>query len=86
MSELDPDAVEAAINGHEAEIMLLRQWVYALLDAHPNRHKVIERFRNEASNLSRSAPKKTDPEILVEIQARLQIQLAVVRQPFDPSP
>ena len=84
MKPLDPERVQAAFNEHEAEIMLLRALVTALLDAHPNREKVIDSFRREASGLSKSAPPGTDQELLIEVQARLQIHLAALNAPYKP--
>ena len=82
MKSVDPERLQDALNGYEAEIMLLRELVTALLDAHPKRQKVLERFQREASALSKTAPPGTDQELLVEIQARLQIHLSALTGPY----
>ena len=84
MKQVDPERLQAALNDHECEIMLLRQLVHALLDAHPNRQKVVERFRNESGGLVQTAPPGTDPEFLVELRARLQLHLAELNAPYKP--
>lgn len=73
-----------ALNGHEAEIMLLRALVNVLLDANPQRQKILERFQSEVAGLLKNAPTETDQELLIEIQARLQTYLAALNLPHAP--
>ena len=44
MKKVDPERLQAALNEHEAELTLLRNLVIELVDAHPNRAKVLANF------------------------------------------
>ena len=81
MKKLDPERLQAALNEHEAELLLLRDLVAALVDAHPNRQKVVASFQRQVEGNCNAAPPGTDPEYLVEVRARLQMYLLLLRQP-----
>jgi hypothetical protein len=81
MSQIDPERIQGAFNEHEAELTLLRNLVVALVDAHPNRQKVVANFQREVEGYCRSAPPGTDSEYLVEVRARLQMYLQLLAQP-----
>ena len=84
MKQIDPERLQGILNEHETEVMLLKVLVTALLDAHPNRQKVVEAFQREAQGFVRSAPAGTSQEFLVELRARLQINIAALNSPYKP--
>ena len=84
MKSIDPERLQGILNEHETEVMLLKTLVIALLDAHPNRQKVVEAFQREAQGFVKSAPPGTDQEFLVELRARLQMQIAALNLPYKP--
>lgn len=75
MAQIDPARLQAFLNGQEAEIMLLWQMVGVLLDDHPRKAELLQRFQAEAQGYFRSAPPGTDPEYIVEARARLGFHL-----------
>ena len=81
MKKLDPERLQAAFNEHDAELTLLRNLVIELVDAHPNRAKVVANFQRETEGYCKSAPPGTDSEYLVEVRARLQMYLQILAQP-----
>ena len=80
MKKLDTERPQGSFNEHEAEITLLRNLVIALVDAHPNREKVVANFQREVEGHCKIAPPGTDSEYLVEVKARLQIYLQILAQ------
>lgn len=78
MKSIDSERLQGALNEHEAELVLLRNLVCALTDAHPNRAKVIASFQRETEGYCKTAPPGTDPEFLVEVKARLQMYLLLL--------
>ena len=63
---------------HDAELMLLRCLVFSLFDEHPNKDRVLARFRGVVEGLGHTVPDGTDPELLVEIRARMQVYLHIL--------
>lgn len=63
---------------HEAEIMLLRALLLSLADEHPNKPRLKARFQGVAQGMTENAPPNIDPELIVEIRARLQVYLALL--------
>lgn len=63
---------------HEAEVMLLRALLLALFDEHPNKARLIARFQGVVQGMTESAPPEIDPELIVEVRARLQVYLALL--------
>ena len=84
MKPVDPERLQSILNEHETEVMLLKVLVMALLDAHPNRQKIVEAFQREAQSFVTSALPGTNSEFLVELRARLQIHIAVLNEPYRP--
>ncbi len=62
---------------HEAEIMLLRALLLSLIDESPNKARLIARFRGVVAGMTENAPPGIDPELIVEVRARLQVYLAL---------
>lgn len=63
---------------HEAEVMLLRALLLSLVDEHPNKPRLIARFQGVVQGMTESAPPEIDPELIVEVRARLQVYLALL--------
>jgi|JI102314A2RNA_FD_contig_31_4875195_length_4193_multi_5_in_0_out_0_6 hypothetical protein len=80
MKQIDPERLQSILNEHEAETTLLRLLVHALLDTHPNRAAVLQRFQTQAEFFGANYPAGTDSEFVVELRARLQIHLAALKR------
>lgn len=72
---LDPYKTQQAITGLDAEAMLLKCLFLALYKTHPHPSAVKTAFEAEVSALLQAAPPNTDPEQLIELQARLTFYL-----------
>lgn len=81
MSKIDPERLQGAFNEHEAELLLLRNLVAALVDTHPNRQRVVANFQRQVEGDCENAPVGTDPEYLIEVRARLQMYLLLLAPP-----
>ena len=80
MKQVDPERWQGAMNEHEAELLLLRNLVVELVDAHPDRQKVVANFQRETEAYCKHPPPGTDSEYLVEVLARLRMYLLLLEK------
>ena len=79
MQKINRESLQGVLDEQEAEISLLRILLMSLVSEHPNREKVIASFQRETEDYCKLAPPGTNPEYLVEVMARLQLYLSILK-------
>jgi hypothetical protein len=75
VTDADQAKLAKLFDAIEADRIILANLVIALLNANPDRGRIVEAMRVQTERYCDEAPPGTEVEFLVEIRARLQVML-----------
>ncbi len=83
---INADALQQTLENHQAEINLLRLFVFALLEQLPveKTNEVLVRLRSGVEDAVASAPVGTHPDTIVELRAHAEFYYAELAARSNP--